>query len=339
MGKRKGVVIGSVDEDQQREELKKKKEAKKREQERAEKKERDAENMSGEHGTESKTIDKEQVTDNQKDDKDAIDESAEKETDDNVASLDESVESADKKSVASEPQKKKVKQGKAKVRSKKYQEKIALVNREKLYEKDEAIKLAKETSFTKFDATIEVHLNLGIDSSKTDQNLRTVITLPSTFGKEKTVAVVANEVKEKEAKTAGAKHVGGENLINEIEKGKIKIDVLIATPDMMPKLGKIAKILGPKGLMPNPKLGTVTENVANAVKAQLGGQKELKNDDSGNIHFAIGKASMEDAKIKENLEYFLSTVNENKPQSVKKEYIKSITICSTMGPGVKVSLK
>lgn len=340
MGKRKGLVLGSVDEEQQREELKKKKEAKKAEKARTEK---------GELGAESEAVREEKVDESTELTKNEsaesrVKESKQTESDDLLENEIKGVEEFNNESAEAKDQEpakpvvKKPRQGKAKIRSKKYTEKLGLMDREKLYELDEAIKLAKETSYTKFDATIEVHVNLGIDASKTDQNLRIVTTLPNTFGAEKRVAVVVSDAKEKEAKSAGADVVGGDNLIADIEKGKVKMDVLIATPDMMPKLGKIAKILGPKGLMPNPKLGTVTEDIAGAVKAQKGGQRELKNDDSGNIHFPLGKASMTDAQIKENFEFFLKTIKENQPQTVKKSYIKTVTLCSTMGPGIKVSI-
>jgi len=214
-----------------------------------------------------------------------------------------------------------------------------MVDPKKVYTREEAIELAKKTSSVKFDASIEVHLRLGIDPSKGDQQIRSTIIFPHTIGKTKTVAAFVPPDKEKEAKGAGADIVGGEELIEEIKKsGKINFEVAVATPDMMPKLAKVAKILGPKGLMPNPKTETVGPDVKKMIEELKKGKVTFKNDDTSNIHQIIGKVSLEDKQLLENLNAFLEAVEKAKPASSKGVYIKSATISSSMGPGIKLEI-
>jgi len=208
----------------------------------------------------------------------------------------------------------------------------------KSYEPIEAIKILKENKYAKFDETLEVAINLGIDSNKTDQGIRGVTSLPKGTGKSINVAVLAKGDKQKEAKDAGADLVGENDLIETISSGKISFDLLIASPDMMPSVGKVAKILGPKGLMPNPKLGTVTPDIANAVKNAKAGQVQFKNDKGGIVHAGIGKMSFDENDLLENLKFFYSSINKSKPETVKGSFIKKVTIASTMGVGLEINL-
>ena len=208
----------------------------------------------------------------------------------------------------------------------------------KSYEPIEAIKMLKENKYAKFDETLEVAINLGIDSNKTDQGIRGVTSLPNGTGKSVNVAVLTKGDKQKEAKDAGADLVGENDLIESISSGKISFDLLIASPDMMPSVGKIAKILGPKGLMPNPKLGTVTTDIANAVKNAKAGQVQFKNDKGGIVHAGIGKMSFDDNDLLDNLKFFYSSINKSKPETVKGSFIKKVTIASTMGVGLEINL-
>jgi large subunit ribosomal protein L1 len=208
----------------------------------------------------------------------------------------------------------------------------------KSYEPIEAIKILKENKYAKFDETLEVAINLGIDSNKTDQGIRGVTSLPKGTGKSINVAVLAKGDKQKEAKDAGADLVGENDLIETISSGKISFDLLIASPDMMPSVGKVAKILGPKGLMPNPKLGTVTPDVATAVKNAKAGQVQFKNDKGGIVHAGIGKMSFDENDLLENLKFFYSSINKSKPETVKGSFIKKVTIASTMGVGLEINL-
>lgn len=208
----------------------------------------------------------------------------------------------------------------------------------KSYEPIEAIKILKENKYAKFDETLEVAINLGIDSNKTDQGIRGVTSLPKGTGKSINVAVLAKGDKQKEAKEAGADLVGENDLIETISSGKISFDLLIASPDMMPSVGKVAKILGPKGLMPNPKLGTVTPDIATAVKNAKAGQVQFKNDKGGIVHAGIGKMSFDENDLLENLKFFYSSINKSKPETVKGSFIKKVTIASTMGVGLEVNL-
>ena len=207
----------------------------------------------------------------------------------------------------------------------------------KIYEPLDAIKILKDRSFVKFDETIDVAINLNIDSNKTDQNIKGVVNLPKGNGKTISVAVVASEEKQNDAKDNGADQVGGIELIDQIATSKINFDILIATPDMMPSLGKIAKILGPRGLMPNPKLGTVTNDIASAVKNAKSGQVKFKNEKSGIVHAGIGKLSFSEEDIFLNLKTFYSSIVKSKPDAVKGSFVKKVTIASTMGIGLKVN--
>ena len=208
----------------------------------------------------------------------------------------------------------------------------------KTYEPIEAIKILKDKSYVKFDETIDVAVNLGIDSNKTDQNIKGVINLPKGTGKKINIAVVTSEEKQKDAKENGADQVGGKELIETISTNKITFDILIASPDMMPSLGKIAKILGPKGLMPNPKLGTVTNEIGKAVKDAKSGQVKYKNEKSGIVHAGIGKLSFSEDDLLSNLKTFYSSILKSKPDSVKGSFVKKVTIASTMGVGLKVNM-
>ncbi len=208
----------------------------------------------------------------------------------------------------------------------------------KIYEPIEAIKILKDNKYTKFNETLEVAINLGIDPNKTDQGIRGVTSLPKGTGKSINVAVITKGDKQAEAKEAGADLVGDNDLIDSISSGKILFDLLIASPDMMPSVGKVAKILGPKGLMPNPKLGTVTQDIATAVKNVKAGQVQFKNDKGGIVHAGIGKINFEDNDLLENLKFFFSSINKSKPESVKGSFIKKVTIASTMGVGLEINL-
>lgn len=225
------------------------------------------------------------------------------------------------------------------MRSKRYQEAAKLIDGKKTYSLTEAVELAKKTANTKFDSTIELHVALGIDPKKGEQQVRGTLTLPhGTGGAAKKVAAFVSGDKEKEAKDAGAEMVGGEDLIAEIAKsGKCDFDIAVATPDMMPKLAKIAKILGPKGLMPNPKTDTVSTQVAKMVEELKKGKLAFKNDDGGNIHVSIGKASFDPAKLTENATAILEALKRLKPASSKGTYLKLIVMAASMGPGIKVS--
>lgn len=221
--------------------------------------------------------------------------------------------------------------------SKRYTALVQQVDKKKLYTASEALELVKKTSTTKFDSSVEVHLNLGIDVKKGDQQVRATFVFPHSIGKSKKVVAFVPADREKEAKDAGAEIVGGEELINEIVKaGKIDCDITVATPDMMPKLAKLAKILGPAGLMPNPKTDTVGANVKKMVEEIKKGKVSFKNDTTANIHQSIGKASMEVNALLANLTMLIEAVRKAKPASSKGVFLKSITLTSTMGPGVKV---
>lgn len=224
-------------------------------------------------------------------------------------------------------------------RSKRYQELKKLVDTKKAYTPEEAVDLVKKTSSTKFVGTVEAHMNLGIDVKKGDQQVRATILFPHSIGKIKRVAAFVTAEKEKDAKEAGADIVGAEELIEEIAKtGAIKFDVAVATPDMMVRLAKIAKILGPIGLMPNPKTDTVGPNIKKLVEDVKKGKVAFKNDATGNLHQAIGKVSSSNEELLGNLRAFVEAIKKVKPASAKGTYIRSLTITSTMGPGIKVDL-
>jgi large subunit ribosomal protein L1 len=203
---------------------------------------------------------------------------------------------------------------------------------------DEAVKIIKSRATAKFDETIEVALNLNIDPRKADQNLRGMVQLPNGTGKILRVAVFAKDEKAKEALAAGADFVGSDDLADKIQKGEINFDRCIATPDMMLVVGKLGKVLGPKGLMPNPKLGTVTPNVAEAVKAAKGGQIEYRAEKAGIVHGGVGKASFTEKALVENIKVFVDIINKARPSGIKGAYLKKVSLSSTMGPSVRVDL-
>jgi large subunit ribosomal protein L1 len=212
------------------------------------------------------------------------------------------------------------------------------VDRLKLHGIDEAISLAKKNATSKFDETIEVALNLGVDPRHADQMVRGVVTLPKGTGKHVRVGVFARGAKADEAKAAGAEVVGAEDLLELVQGGTIEFDRCIATPDMMGLVGRLGKVLGPKGLMPNPKLGTVTMNVGEAVKAAKGGQVEFRVEKAGIIHSGIGKASFPAEDLRANFDAFVDAIVKAKPTGAKGKYLKKIAVSSTMGPGVKVDV-
>ena len=221
--------------------------------------------------------------------------------------------------------------------SKRYAEAAKLVDRSKTYSIEEAVKLAKETSKTKFDASVEVSFRLNVDPRHADQQIRGAMVLPNGTGKTQRVCVVAQGEKEKEAQAAGADFVGGADIIEKISKGWFDFDVLVATPDMMGQLGRLGRVLGPKGLMPNPKTGTVTMDVTKAVKDIKAGKIEYRLDKTNIIHCPIGKASFGSDKLLENFNALLDAIIKAKPASTKGQYIKSVAVASTMGPGVKIN--
>lgn len=214
-----------------------------------------------------------------------------------------------------------------------------LVDKNKVYSAQEAIELAKKTATTKFVGSIEVHIKTAIDAKKTDQAIRGAITLPHGTGKTKRIAAFVTEGKEAEAKSAGAEIVGGEELIKKIkETEKTDFDIAVAEPALMPKLASIAKILGTRGMMPNPKTGTVSENITTAIKEIAGGKINFKNDNSGNIHQIIGKVSFDNDQLLANLEKFMEALHAAKPAAVKKNFILNCSLNSTMGPGIKFKI-
>ena len=224
-----------------------------------------------------------------------------------------------------------------KKRSKKYTEAISKIEKGKVYPKEEAVKLVKETSTSSFDGSVEVALRLNLDTKKAGQQLRGAIVLPKGTGKTNRVLVIARGPKAEEAKNAGADYVGDVDILEKIEKENwFEFDTMIATPDMMPLLGKLGRVLGPKGLMPNPKTGTVTMDIAKAVEEVKAGRVEYRTDSFGNVHGVIGKVSFSEADLLSNLDAFVAQILRVKPATVKGEYIKNISISSTMGPGIKV---
>ena len=217
-------------------------------------------------------------------------------------------------------------------------QKANAINPETLHGVDQAIALAKQNATAKFDETIEVALNLGVDPRHADQMVRGVVTLPAGTGKDVRVAVFARGPKADEAKAAGADIVGAEDLMETIQSGKIEFDRCIATPDMMPLVGRLGKILGPRNLMPNPKVGTVTMDVKSAVEAAKGGEVQFKAEKAGVVHAGIGKVSFDAEKLAINLRAFVDAVSRAKPSGAKGTYMKKVSISSTMGPGVSVDV-
>ena len=225
-------------------------------------------------------------------------------------------------------------------KGKKYIKAMELVEKHKAYTKEEAIELVKKTSTSNFDGSVEIAVRLNVDTKKTDQQVRGALVLPNGTGKAKRVLVLTkNDAQSKAAKDAGAEFVGGEDLIDKIAKENwLDFDVIIATPEMMPLLGKIGKLLGPRGLMPNPKTGTVTADVAKAIEDVKKGRIEFRTDSYGNVHAIIGKVSFDEAKLVENLMAFMNVIIKSKPTTVKGQFIKNVSVSSTMGPGIKIDL-
>ena len=221
----------------------------------------------------------------------------------------------------------------------KRQKNLAEVDRDRFYGVDEAISLVKGNATAKFDETVEVALNLGVDPRHADQMVRGVVSLPKGTGKSVRVAVFAKGAKADEARAAGADVVGAEDLMETIQGGQIDFDRVNATPDMMGVVGRLGKVLGPKGLMPNPKLGTVTMDVAKAVADAKGGQVEFRVEKAGIVHAGIGKASFSEADLAANFRAFMDAIVRNKPSGAKGKFIKKVSVTSTMGPGIKVDLE
>jgi large subunit ribosomal protein L1 len=222
-------------------------------------------------------------------------------------------------------------------RGKKYQEAVKLIDADAMYEPLQAIELVKQTAKAKFDETVEVAVRLGVDPKKQDQNVRGVVVLPHGTGKTKRVLVFAKGDKAKEAEQAGADFVGDQDMINKIQQGWFDFDVCVATPDMMSEVGKLGRLLGGKGLMPNPKAGTVTFDVAKAIQEIKAGKIEYRLDRAGQIHAPIGKVSFTEDKLVENLRVLIEALNRAKPSTAKGIYLKSIAVSSTMGPGARVN--
>ena len=222
-------------------------------------------------------------------------------------------------------------------KSKRYTEAAALIENGKLYSAEEAIELVKKTSNVKFDASVDVAFNLGLDVRQADQQLRGAVVLPHGTGKTKKVLVVAEGEKAQEAKDAGADIVAGKEILEDIKKGWLDFEVMIATPNMMAELGKLGRILGPKGLMPNPKTGTVTMDVAKAVKETKAGKVTYRTDKEGNVQLTIGRVSFDNEKLVENFTAIYDLLVKIKPSTSKGVYMKNIAISSTMGPSIKVS--
>lgn len=224
-------------------------------------------------------------------------------------------------------------------KGKKYQEAVKLVDKNKVYEVVEAIELVKKAATAKFDETVEAAFRLGVDPKRADQQIRGAVVLPHGTGKVQRVLVFAKGEKAKDAEAAGADFVGDADMIAKIQGGWFDFDVVVATPDMMGEVGKLGRVLGPKGLMPNPKTGTVTFDVTKAVNEIKAGKIEYRVDKAGNIHAPIGKASFDGEKLVENLAALTDALNRAKPAAAKGIYMKNVTLSSTMGPGVRVAVK
>lgn len=220
---------------------------------------------------------------------------------------------------------------------KKYTAALAQVDRTKAYDYKEAVTLAKKISSTKFDSSVEVSFFLNVDPRQADQNIRGAMVLPNGTGKSQKVLVITQGAKEEEAKNAGADYVGGADMLEKIQGGWFDFDIIVATPDMMGQLGKLGRVLGPKGLMPNPKTGTVTMNVAQAVDEIKKGKVEYRVDKDGNVNVMIGKVSFSEDQLAENYKALYDQIVRVKPNSVKGQFIKKITVSTTMGPGINVA--
>lgn len=221
---------------------------------------------------------------------------------------------------------------------KKYKAALAQVDRTKTYDYKEAVALAKKLSDTKFDSSVEASFSLNVDPRQADQNIRGAMVLPNGTGKSQKVLVITQGAKEDEAKAAGADYVGGADMIAKVQGGWFDFDVIVATPDMMGQLGKLGRVLGPKGLMPNPKTGTVTMNVAGAVEEIKKGKVEYRVDKDGNVNVMIGKASFTEEALAQNFKALYDQIAKIKPSTIKGIYMKSVTVSTTMGPGIKVTL-
>jgi large subunit ribosomal protein L1 len=219
---------------------------------------------------------------------------------------------------------------------KKYREAASRIEGDRAYDPGEAVRLVRETSITRFDATIEAHVRLGVDPRHADQMVRSNVLLPHGTGKTRRIAVFATGEKAREAIEAGADLVGGEDLVKKVQNGEIDFDVALATPDLMGQVGRLGKILGPRGMMPNPKSGTVTFDIGKAVRDTQGGRIEFRVDRFGIIHAPVGKASFDDEKLRDNLASLMEAIVKAKPSAAKGTYVKTVTVTSTMGPGVKV---
>lgn len=222
---------------------------------------------------------------------------------------------------------------------KKYAAALSQVDRSKAYDYKEAITLAKKISSTKFDSSMEVSFFLNVDPRQADQNIRGAMVLPNGTGKSQKVLVITQGAKEEEAKNAGADYVGGADMLEKIQGGWFDFDIIVATPDMMGQLGKLGRVLGPKGLMPNPKTGTVTMNVAQAIDEIKKGKVEYRVDKDGNVNVMFGKVSFTEEALNENFKALFDQINKVKPNSVKGAYIKKITVSTTMGPGINVTVE
>ena len=221
-------------------------------------------------------------------------------------------------------------------RSKRYIEIYEKIDNDKIYTLDKGIELIKDSSNLKFDETVDIAVNLNIDPTFSDQNVRGVINLPSGIGKDLRVAVFAKGEKAKEAENSGADIVGSEDLVEKVSSGNIDFERCIATPDMMPLVGRLGKVLGPKGLMPNPKIGTVTNDIAAAVKSAKAGSVEYRNDKAGIIHAGIGKVSFSKEDLNANIIEFVKAVKKDKPKAAKGVFIKKVSLSSTMGAGLRI---
>ena len=219
---------------------------------------------------------------------------------------------------------------------KKYRESLALIDRERLYAADEAVRLAKESAKAGFDEAVELHVRTGLNVRHAEEQLRGTLQMPHGLGRDVTVAVFARGDDAEAAKAAGADHVGTEDLAEKVEGGFTDFDVAIATPEMMPVVGKLGRVLGPSGKMPNPKVGTVTKDVAKAVTESKAGKVEYRTDNSAIVHLVIGRAGFEESQLLDNLRAALDELNRSRPAAAKGRYIESVAIATTMGPGIKI---